>query len=273
MSSMTPSRRNGLMLVALLFGQLLLMTGSVHRADGSTKLEILLASVSQPVVSLARGVASGIRGLFTGFADLREARGENRRLRADVHRLQNELNLAREQRIENERLVRLLMMKEQLEPESVAARLITANLSDEQHLIVIDRGADDGVRVDQAVLAWGGVVGRVVFVNSSTAKIRLLTDPGSRVAGISQRTRQNGTIAGRGSGLLEMLYVPSYAEIARGDRIITAGIDGVFPKGYGLGRVVQIGESSAIQKSILVEPEVAFSKLEDVLVLIGGESP
>jgi len=65
-----------------------------------------------------------------------------------------------------------------------------------------------------------------------------------------------------------MLYVPKYADVVVGDRIVTSGLDGVFPRGLGLGRVMIVGEPVGASKSIRVEPEVDMSAIEDVLILV-----
>jgi rod shape-determining protein MreC len=119
-----------------------------------------------------------------------------------------------------------------------------------------------------AVVAWGGAVGRVVRTTPGYGKVRLLTDPNSGVAGIVQRSRAEGMVMGRGVELLEMAYVPHYADVLVGDRVVTSGLDGVFPKGFGIGTVVEVGDAVGASKSIRVRPDVAFAALEEVLVLL-----
>jgi rod shape-determining protein MreC len=270
MSSLNPARRNALLLVALLFVQLLLMAGDVRDAAGTTTLEKSALRISQPVVAVSRALGGGVSGLTGRVRELSTARKENVRLRDEVVRLRIELDRYREESIENQRLRRLLMMKEHIAPRSIGATVVTAVLSDQEHVVVVNRGTSHGVAPDQPVVAWGGAVGRVVFADTRHAKIRLLTDPNSGVAGRVQRSRQEGMILGRGKGLLEMVYVPSFADVAVGDRIVTSGIDGVFPRGIGIG-VVQASETAGIARTILLEPEVEFSRLEEVLILVEPE--
>lgn len=269
--SLNPGRRNALLLVALLFLQLLLMSGSVRDGAGSSLLNRIVMRIGGPVVGLSHTVGGGASGMVARVRDLGTAREENQRLRAEVVELRFERDRHREDAIENERLRRLLLMKEHIAPRSVGARVVTASLSDQEHVIVVDRGSDDGIEPDQPVIAWGGAVGRVVFVDNGYAKVRLITDPNSGVAGIVQRSRQEGMVLGRGKGVLEMVYVPSFADVALGDRIVTSGIDGVFPKGIGIGEV-QASEPAGIARAIVVEPEVQFPRLEEVLILVGTEN-
>jgi rod shape-determining protein MreC len=67
---------------------------------------------------------------------------------------------------------------------------------------------------------------------------------------------------------MEMVYVPKYADVVVGDRVITSGLDGVFPRGFGLGRVTVVGEPVGASKSIRLQPEVDDRSVEDVLILL-----
>ncbi len=269
MSALNPTRQNALLLVALLFAQLLLMAGSTRRQRGSTLLELGLLGFTRPAATLSGAVGGTIRGTYTGIRDLLGAHRDNERLQARVHALQIELERYREDAQENRRLRRLLGMREELAPQSIGASVVTAALSGQERTIVVDRGSADAVHADLPVLAWGGAVGRVVSAGRHVSQVRLLTDPNSGVAGIIQRTRVEGMIVGQGEDRsLEMLYVPRFSDVMLGDRVVTSGLDGVFPRGVGIGRVVYVGEDSGISKVIRVRPEVDFSGLEEVLVLL-----
>lgn len=268
MAEANPARVNLFLLVVLLLGQLLLMAGSVRRDAGATLLETGVAKVGEPVVALTRGAGRGLDGLVGSFSELARARRENALLRLELERLRSEVNRYREQSAENERLRRLLGMREALAPRSVAASVIARSLTGSTRMVVLDQGRRAGVREDLPVVAWGGAVGRVVLAGEDYAKVRLLTDPNSGVSGIVQRTRAEGMVEGRAGDPLEMTYVPKYADVVAGDRVVTSGLDGVFPKGFGIGRVVAVDEpAGSTVKRILIEPEMPFEAVEEVLVL------
>jgi rod shape-determining protein MreC len=261
-------RTNLLLLAALLFGQLLLMSGSARNEAGTSLLENGLARVSRPVAGATRALSGGLAGFLAFWREIRTAREENVRLKADLDRTRAELERSREQSLENQRLRRLLGMREDLAPRSVAASVVTTHMSSQTRMIVLDRGVEAGVEPDQAVVAWGGAVGRVVSAGREFAKVRLLTDPNSGVAGLVQRSRAAGMVLGRGDGSLEMLYVPKYADVVIGDRVVTSGLDGVFPRGFGVGRVTLVADVAGATKAIRIEPDVDFRSLEEVLVLL-----
>lgn len=268
MSGLSPTRKNALLLVALLFGHLVLIANHGKGAAGTALLERGVMTATAPVVSIAGASGDQVAGVALRLAEIRTARAENDSLRREVERLRFEVGRHREASAENERLRRLLVMREELAPGSIGATVVAANLSDQARMIVLDRGSEDGVRPDLAVVAWGGVVGRVISVGRHTAKVRLLSDPNGGAAGLVQRSRAQGMVVGRGDGPLAMLYVPAYEDVVPGDRVVTSGKDGVFPRGFTVGRVSAVGKDPGVSKTIFVRSEVEFGALEEVLVLL-----
>lgn len=265
---MTEGRWNALLLALLLFAQLLLMAGTIRDEEGATVLEGGLSMASRPVVGAARQVGGTLGGGVGFFREMAGARREGVALRAENERLRAELDQAREAVAELPRLRRLLEMRDTLVPRSVGASVVSSRIGGQSHTLLIGAGTDRGVRPDLPVVAWGGVVGRVVSATSDYAKVRLLTDPNSGVAGIVQRSRAEGMMLGRGVEFLDMAYVPQYADVLVGDRVVTSGLDGVFPKGFGIGTVVEVGHGVGASKSIQVRPDVGIQPLEEVLVLL-----
>ncbi len=269
MASLNPARQNAILLAVLLLAQLVMMYSNANRPDGTTALENVVVTVTWPIVAMSSAIGGGFSNLVDGIRELRDAKIENERLRTELGHVRSLLDRYEEQALQNERLRELLEMKQHLVPETVGAHVLMATLSNQEHVLVIDRGSSSGVRSDHAVVTWGGAVGRVVSVSFNTARVRLLSDPNSGVAGVVQRSRQGGMLLGRGDPfLLEMAYVPSYADTRLNDRIVTSGLDGIFPPGIGIGRVTYLDDSSGITKTIRVEPEVDFAMLEEVLVIV-----
>jgi rod shape-determining protein MreC len=268
MTGSTPTRVNAALLAVLLFGQLFLMAGSVRRLDQALGAERAVQRATGPFVGAASALGTALSDAFGLFGEVRRSRRETARIRRDVDALRAQVERGREHSAENERLRRLLSMREELVPRSVGASVVAVRVSDQARLLVIGAGTADGVRVDLPAVAWGGVVGRVVAVDGAYAKVRLVTDPWSRVAGLVQRSRVEGIVVGRGDGPLEMAYVPKYADVAVGDRVIASGLDGVFPRGFGIGRIVEVGEPVGVSKTIRIAPEVDLGALEEVLVVL-----
>src|SRR5262245_45379940 len=268
MAGFRPSGRALTILLVLLFGQFVLMSSSVRNAEGRTLLEQGVFRVSDPVLDVASEVGGGVRGVSSGVNEVRQALDENRRLRADLQRTRSELDRQREQVVENARLRRLLEMRTDLAPRSVAASVLTGRLDPESRVLLLDKGEDEGLKPQLGVVGWGGAVGKVIAVDHHRAKVQLLVDQNSGVGGLIQRSRVGGIVYGQRDGSLKMSFVPTYADVALGDRVVTSGLEGIFPKGYGIGTVVQVRGAGGASKTVVLRPEVDPAGLEEVLVLL-----
>ena len=268
MAAVSPARANALLLGVMSFAQLFLIGASVRGSVAASGTASTVGALSRPAASAGQSVSGIVMNVAHFFKDLHADDVANVTLRREVTRLSGELDQTKELASENERLRRLLTMHEQLAPKSIGASVVTARLGSQSRVILVDRGSADGVRPDMAVVTWGGAVGRVVSVETGFARVRLLSDPNSGASGVIARSRAEGMVVGRGGEPMEMIYVPKYADVAVGDRIITSGLDGVFPRGFGLGRVTAVGEPIGATKSIRLEPEVDDRSIEDVLILL-----
>ena len=268
MAAASSTRRNAILLVALLFAQLLLMSSSVRGGTGATLLESWTVGLTSPVVALASWVGGTVRGAWTGAGDLISAHGRNRDLEREVRELRAEVRQRREATLENARLRRLLGMRADLVPDSIGASIVTSNVTGGSDLIIVDRGTRHGVRPDLPVVVWGSVVGKVVAAYARRSKVRLVTDIDSEVAGVIQRSRAQGLTFGTGDEMLELRFVPRFSDVVLGDRVISSGLDGIFPRGFGIGRVTAVREDPGGTQTIEVEPDVNYRALEEVVILL-----
>jgi rod shape-determining protein MreC len=185
-----------------------------------------------------------------GYVLLVGTQQENQRLRTENDKMLLENAVMNELQLENERLRDALDFKRLYPPTDVMAQVIGKESSPASSTITLNKGADQGIRKDMAVITAHGVVGKVHAVLPGTSKVLLLTDPGCTIAVRVMRNREEG--------LLEA-----------GDLLVTSGLDGVFPKGLAVARVVNVSKHEAIAfQTILAEPAVSFSRLEEALVLI-----
>ncbi len=170
---------------------------------------------------------------------------------------------------ENKRLRRLLNLKEHSIYEGLASSVIAREPSNWFNALLLDKGEERGVKKDSVVITPGGLVGRVIKVNKNSSQALLITDPGSEIGALVQRTRIQGVIQGKKRDLI-LKYLPLEADVREEDLILTSGLEGgLFPKGLAIGRVKKI-ESPHPQDlflKIIVIPEVNLSSLEEVLIL------
>lgn len=246
--------------------------------------QILLTSIS-PFLRVVTKSFDVTATVWHEYVDLRRVRRDNQFLREEVRQLRAELGELRETALEHARLSRLLQLDRRAGTEAVVARVIGKDTTNWFRTIVIDMGANRGIERHMAVVTSEGLVGRVVDVTATTSRVQLITDPESGVGVLIQRSRIIGIAAGSQGGAIQIKYLPLMADVAVGDRIITSGMGGIFPKGIPVGTVARTSRptNGTLFQSIEAQPHADFSRLEEVIVLkqppssslswSGGEPP
>ncbi|MFQ5881064.1 MAG: rod shape-determining protein MreC [Candidatus Methylomirabilales bacterium] len=249
----------------------LLMTMEVRREENLVPFlkRLLLESVS-PFLKASTYVKHGIAEIWGNYVDLRVVRQENLRLQEEIQALQARLRVLEEERGESQRLKTLLGLRERQSFTYIPARVVGKDATNWFHSLVIDQGASDGIERHMAVIAPEGLVGQVVEVTRSSARVQLITDPVSAVGALLQTSRVTGLLVGAQPRRLRVKYLPVRAEVRSGEGVITSGLGGVYPKGILIGRVVAVDKrSGALFQEATVGPSVDFSRLEEVLVVAG----
>jgi rod shape-determining protein MreC len=123
------------------------------------------------------------------------------------------------------------------------------------------------VEVNDVVANANGLIGRVVLVTKDLAKVQLVTDNNCSVGSLVERTRRQGVVRGNGTSAVQMFDVPSLADVQPGDRVLTAGIDGIYPKGIPLGVITKADTGQSLFKTITVKPAVDFGAVEEVIII------
>jgi rod shape-determining protein MreC len=262
--------RPGLILIPLLIMHLTLLSIQIEDSSGMTLFRRWSLGVAGPVLNAS---ASGVRGvlhLWKSYFWLHGARRENEMLRASVDQLLLRDAARIQLETENERLRSLLSLKETAPVETLGARIVARAPAPDYlgSILVIDRGADDGVQANVPVLVQGGVVGRTVLVTRHNAQVQVITNPEAAVGAMVERTRSPGVLTGSGEPLLRLNYVSNTEAIEVNDRVITSGLDGIFPKGLALGKVVLSQKGNSVFRQVVVEPAADLLRVEEVLVVI-----
>jgi len=236
---------------------------SPERAENVHKISL---TVLKPFLITSHSLSLALRKTgetFTGFWGLYRSQSE---LKKQVTQLQRELIDMEELKKENDRLHKLLEFKKQIPGKVVPARVIGRDLTPWRKSVMIDKGSKNGIQKRMAVVNAQGLVGRVVEVAPYSARVILLIDPESRVSTFFQDTRDMGVAEGDGSPLLRVTHIERQATIRVGDRILSSGHGGVYPRGIPIGQVEVVGtQKEALELFASVRPFVDFSKLEEVL--------
>lgn len=247
----------------------LLYSLNLKRSARANLFERAVLTVAEPLQEGVARVNYACEHLWRDYVDLVDVHRENLRLRESVRLLNARLAQSQEALIANERLKRLLELKSSQQTPSLAATVIGEDSTPWFKTIVIDRGERDGLREGMPVLAAEGVVGQVVKVAGGSARVLLLTDHASAIAGMIQRSRARGVVKGKGGGLCSLDFTIREEDVKVGDEVITSGIGGIFPKGLPLGEVTMVRKGEyGIFQTVEIRPAVNLTRLEEVLVLL-----
>ena len=239
----------------------------------------LAATVMMPFDFVFSGVANGLRhgGEFT--RDVATVFRENQALRSENHELRQVVFQLTEKAAENERLQAMLDFRSKsVSLQMKAATVIARDPGTFSYSILINRGTNDGVRMNMPVVSTQGLVGHVMETYGGTAKVRLLLDTGSSASAMIQRpqSRAVGVVEGNPAQLssLRMKNLTRDGDVIKGDKIMTSGLGGIYPKGLLIGEVFDVlDDDGGLMKHALIRPAVDFSRIEEVFVITGERTP
>jgi len=206
-------------------------------------------------------------GVWSNYFLTVSAARETPRLKRQLARYGEVRNRCRELELENARLRKFIHFQDSSGGILVAAKVIGRDPSPWSRTIMIDKGSLDNLEKGLPVLVSEGVVGQVVEVSRRYARVLLVTDRNSSVDALVQNSRARGIVQGNNSDTCWFQYALRKDEIHPDEIIVSSGLDGVFPKGLVVGRVVDVKkEDSQLFQSITIKTSVDFHKLEEVLV-------
>ena len=253
-------------LFCLLISLYILGAASTGRLKADPVGPLLLGSMRPLQIGL-QSIVVGVRRIRERFRALNGLRLENQGLKRQIVEMEARIEGLLEAEVTNRRLQELLDLKTRVPGRSVSAAVIGNSASTWFQSLTIDKGKDDGIRKGMAVISSVGIVGQVVAVAPRSAKVLLITDRSSGVDVISQRSRARGIVSGSLDDGPVMQYVKRDEDIQKGDRLITSGLDGIFPKGLLVGTVGKVrkeshGHFQHVEVALAVNP----ARIEEVLV-------
>jgi rod shape-determining protein MreC len=260
-------QRTAVLFIAVMLGHILLISAQVTSRSGVPILEVVTFGAFSEVQRAASSLTGGVRNAWTGYVNLRGVRSENDQLKRQLGELQVQIQQERAAAQRAHQLEALLGFQKQLAVKTIAASVIGAGASPDFRTATINRGSSDGLKSNMAVIAPTGIVGRIVTLAPRASKVQLLADRNAGAGALVERSRAQGVVLGAGEDLLRMEYVSGIADVKAGDTIVTSGIDGIYPKGFVIGKVESVDKGNGIYKIIRVRPSADFNRLEDVLVV------
>jgi len=217
------------------------------------------------------GVSGGVGGIWEHYFSLVGKSRENEELKARVLQLEGELQAERARAERTAALEAALALQQSMPAPTLAARVLAGNpvVRPRGLPITIDRGANDGVATNMAVIAGPGIVGRVIGTpGPRAATVQLLVGPEASAGAVVEKNGAAGIVSGGSAdGLLRLELQSRAAPVEVGDRIVTSGQDRIYPAGYLIGHIKEI-EGAGDKRTLKVAPAVDFSYIEVVLVVL-----
>jgi rod shape-determining protein MreC len=193
---------------------------------------------------------------------------ENNRLKKEIFQCKAYENQYYEVEAENRRLRRILELKKKTTNVVTTAEVYALSATNWFHTVKIDKGTDSGLAEDMVTITPKGIVGRIHRCGADWADVVLVTDLNFSASIRLQSSRVEGILAGGGSNKCYIKYIPLEEKIDEGERVVTSGLDGIFPEGIFIGTVSKVlKRNDSIFQQIEVIPEENLEALEEVIVV------
>ena len=258
-------------LIVACIGHVLLISAQVQSRSGLPVIQSVAFGAFSRFQSITNGGADGVRNIWAHYLALHGASVENEALKRRILDLEAEVQRQQALASRTRALEDALSLKESQPAPMLPARVIAGNPSPGVLTIAIDRGTDDGVRPDMAVVAAKGIVGRVINpVTRSAATVQLLVGRNAAAAVVFERSKAGGmVVGGLNQTTLRAEYVPVLADVQAGEPVTTSGQDGIYPQGFLVGTVEHVTHPGAsADREITVKPAVDFSHIDTVLIVL-----
>lgn len=236
-----------------------------------SRIENAFSLIVMPIQNGITTLKHKIQGNSTFFTDINNLKAENEELKEKNSELEQALRALESIKAENETLKEAMNLTEKYgEYKTVSGYVINKDISNYSSILVINVGRNDGVEVDMTVIADKGLVGHIISVTDTTAKVQTIIDSSSSVS--CTISASEDSIIAKGvldsESLLKATYIPTKANLVPNDSIETSGQGGIYPKGIHIGNIKEIVNTKNItDRYALIETAVDFSKLSTVLVI------
>jgi rod shape-determining protein MreC len=268
--------RDVALVILLLAVPFFFLRANIRRPEQTSFIDRALLTVSAPIEYTFSALARGVSSLLSEYVYLVDVKRDNNRLAYQSARLQAKVSQLSVIEAENRRLRRLLGLRDRIGTETVSALVVSKDTTDYFRVaqVTLDAPAR-GVRPNMPVLSLDGVVGTVRRVAGESVQVQLAVDSGFGVDVVVERTGARGFVRGGGDNtryLVRVELVQSSDSIDNGDILVTSGVGCRFPKGLPVARVTKVLKKDfGIYQTVEAEPVVDFSRLSEVLIVLGGE--
>ena len=262
--------KNLIVLAAILFAQVMGLAVQVRRPsdEGETRLiRVWAISAVTPFENAVVHSQQWVQNVFKSYFYLRGVRRENRELKAQLEQMTIQQTRMEEDARMARRVQALLRFKEQYVDTTIAAQIIGTSGSEQSRILQIDKGSNDGIKTDMAVITPTGIVGKIVQVSDNWSQVLPINDQFSGVGAALKDSRLQGILKGAPNGATTLQYIMSDEAVKPGEEVVTSGGDRIFPKGLPVGKVASVGPGKDLFLNIRVTPTAQLNQIEEVLVV------
>jgi rod shape-determining protein MreC len=285
MESFVVRYRNLLVLLALLVAQILGLAMQVRRsggglagsnsgdASGVRLIRYWANSLVSPPERALHSSGSGVSWFWNNYIDLRHVRQQNVDLQKTVDRLRLEQAALLEDAKQGQRLQVLLNFQQKYIYRTLVAEVIGTSGTDQSRVFTINKGKNDGVDRDMAIIMPDGIVGKIRDVWGHTAQVLAINDQSSGAGVILESTRIRGILRGNAAGQPQIEDVIRDQRIKAGENVLTAGGDQIFPRGLPVGVVDRVQNDPERDGfvEVILKPAAHLDQLDEVLVITSTE--
>lgn len=235
--------KNLIVLAAILFAQVMGLAVQVRRPsdEGETRLiRVWAISAVTPFENAVVHSQQWVQNVFKSYFYLRGVRRENRELKAQLEQMTIQQTRMEEDARMARRVQALLRFKEQYVDTTIAAQIIGTSGSEQSRILQIDKGSNDGIKTDMAVITPTGIVGKIVQVSDNWSQVLPINDQFSGVGAALKDSRLQGILKGAPNGATTLQYIMSDEAVKPGEEVVTSGGDRIFPKGLPVGKVASV---------------------------------
>jgi rod shape-determining protein MreC len=264
-----PSRHKSIfLLTGVVLLQILLLALQIKRDSEGRLIRVWTVGAFSPFERAGAHGIGHLRDTWRHYFALQNTSRENELLRRENDGLKMQVNQLQSKATEADRLALLLNFhKSHQNVPMLGARVIATSAGTASATIVLDRGLRNGIKKNMGVITPEGVVGKVVEVYDDTSEVLLLTDKDSGVGAMLGDSRIQSPVGGTGEPLLAMKYVANDDAVNLGERVVTSGMDKIFPRDLPIGTIAEVKPGDPF-KNIRVRPAANLARLEEVIVLL-----
>jgi rod shape-determining protein MreC len=273
MAGFLSKHRNIPLLAGLFAFAFILFALSARNINHLAPLERVAVTAVAPFQRALAWTWSRAAESWDNYIGLVDVRGENVRLRRKIDALILDNAGLTERMTQFERIERLISFPQLDSTTYEVVRVVARDTSGLARLITIDEGSSQGLADNMTVITHRGLVGRIIRTSPSVSRVLLITDVRSAVDALAQESRDGMVASGANGAILSVRYLMADAKAKNGDRVVSSGLGGIYPKGLLIGILRDVKrEKEDLFATARIIPLADLDRLEEVLVIKGSPS-